>query len=68
MLGQASRDADGSVWPPLVCTIANMDERWIALLLLGGRGVRNGEEIASQGDSEVFVTEDACAKWSTRGI
>ena len=45
-----------------------MDERWIALLLLGGRGVRNGEEIASQGDSEVFVTEDACAKWSTRGI
>ena len=62
MLGRASRDADGSVWPPLVRTIANMDERWIALLLLGGRGAWNGEEFASQGDRELFTTKDGRAK------
>ena len=38
-------------------TIANMDERWIALLLFGSRGVRNGEEIASQGGSELITTQ-----------
>ena len=53
---------DGSVWPPLVRTIANMDEKRIALLLLGGRGVWNGEEFASQDSSEFFAIEDGCAK------
>ena len=53
---------------PLLRTIANMDEMWIALLLLGGCRVRNGEEFASQGGSELFVTEDPCAKWSTGGL
>ena len=62
MLGRASRDADGSVWPPLVRTIANMDERWIALLLLGGRGAWNGKKFALQGGSEFLATEDGCAK------
>ena len=46
-LGRASRDADGSIWPPLVCTIADMGEKRIALFFLGGRGVWNGEEFAS---------------------
>ena len=67
-LGQASRDADGSVWPPLVRTIANMDERWIALLLLGGCGAWNNKKFASQGGSKLFATEDACAKWSAGGL
>ena len=36
--GRASRDADGSVWPPLVRTIAAMDEMWIALVSLVAAG------------------------------
>ena len=44
-------------------TIADMDERWIALLLLGGRGAWIGEDFSSQGGSELFAIEDACAKW-----
>ena len=67
-LGRASRDADGSVWPPLVRTIADMDKRQIALLLLGGRGAWIGEKFASQGGSELFATEDACAKWWAGGL
>ena len=59
---------DGSVWPPLVRAIAEMDKRWITLLLLGGRGVWNGEKFASQGGNEFFAIEDACAKWLTRGL
>ena len=47
---------------PRLRTIANMDEMWIALLLLGGCGVRNGEEFASQGDRELFTTKDGRAK------
>ena len=34
-------------------TIADMDERWIALLLLGDRGALIGEDFASQGGSEL---------------
>ena len=49
-------------------TIADMDKRWIALLLLDGRGVWNGEEFASQGGIEFFAIEDGCAKWSARGL
>ena len=63
MLTRASRDADRFVWPPLVRTIADMDERWIALFLLGGRGAWIGEDFSSQGGSELFITEDAYAKW-----
>ena len=64
----AEQDSDGSVWPPLVRIIADMDKRWIAILLLGGRGVWTGEEFASQGGSELFATEDACAKWLAEGL
>ena len=49
-------------------TIADMHEMWIVLLLLGGRGAWIGEDFSSQGDSELFVTEDPCAKWSTGGL
>ena len=52
-----ARDADGSVWPPLVRIIADMDKRWIAILLLGGRRVWTGEEFASQGGSELITTQ-----------
>ena len=48
-LGWASQDADGSIWPPLMHVMAKMGERWRFLLLLGGRGAWNGEEMASQG-------------------
>ena len=67
-LGRALRDADRSVWPSLVRTIVDMDERRIALLLLSGRGAWIGEEFASQGGSELFTTEDACAKWWPGGL
>ena len=58
MFGRASRDADGSVWPPLMRAIADMGERLRSLLLLGSHGVWNGEEIASQGGGELFAIED----------
>ena len=61
-LGRASRDADGSVWPPLMHTIPDMGERQRSLLLLGGCGVGNGEEFASQGGHEFFATKDGRAK------
>ena len=48
---------------PSGATIADMDERWIALLLLGGRGAWISEDFSSQGGSELFAIEDACAKW-----
>ena len=64
----AARDANGSVWPPLVRIIVDMDKRWIVILLLGGRGVWTGEEFTSQGGSEFFATEDACAKWLAEGL
>ena len=60
-LGRASQDADGSLWPPLVCAIPDMGKRRRSLLL-GGRRARNGEEFASQGGSEFFATEDGCVK------
>ena len=49
-------------------TVADMDERWIALLLLSDHGAWIGEDFASQGGSELFATEDACAKWSVGGL
>ena len=64
----AARDANGSVWPPLVRIIVDMDKRWIVILLLGGRGVWTGEEFTSQGGSEFFATKDACAKWLAEGL
>ena len=63
MLGRASRDADGSVWPPLVRTIAAMDEICIVLVLLGCHGPWIGEDFSSQGGSKLLATEVACAKW-----
>ena len=63
MLTRASRDADGSVWPPLVRTMAAMDEICIVLVLLGCHGAWIGEDFSSQGGSKLLATEDACAKW-----
>ena len=39
-----------------------MGERRRSFLLLGGRGTWNGEEIASQGGSELFAIEDGSCK------
>ena len=38
--------------------MAKIGERRRSLLLLGGRRVWNGEEIASQGGGELFAIED----------
>ena len=43
-------------------TIPDMGERQRSLLLLGGCGVGNGEEFASQGGHEFFATKDGRAK------
>ena len=62
MLGRASRDADGSVWPPLMRAMAKMGERWRFLLLLSGRGVWNCKKMPPQGGGELFATKDGSCK------
>ena len=57
-LGRASRNADGFVWPPLMRAMAEIGKRQRCLLLLGGHGAWNGEEIASQGGGKLLTTED----------
>ena len=41
-----------------MCAIADMGEMRRSLLLLGGRGAWNDEEMASQGGGELFAIED----------
>ena len=45
---------DRFVWPPLVRTIAAMDEMWIALVLLGCRG------------AWIFLLKAAMSSWQQR--
>ena len=61
-LGRASRDADGFVWPPLMRAMAEIGEKRRPLLLFGGRGAWNGEEIALQGGGNLLATEDGLCK------
>ena len=59
MLGRASRDADGSVRPPLLHTIATMNEMWIALVLLG---------CCRRGLVRIFLLKAAVSSWQQRTL